>query len=128
MPDEISREDFARAAEKAIDEIHEHGWCQGSFLSRQGRICLESAIDRGLLAAGLLPEDSMSEGLITWESRFMENAPIWEQAETFLWDIINRLFPDRKRPAGYHLYAFNDDSRTSEEDVILVLKTLASGE
>ena len=118
MSDEISL-----AAENAIEILRERGWCQGDYRSPDGRICLESALLRSLVVMGLMPE------IIDSDFRFPGNAqedwddsPAWRTCEKRVLAIAGDLFPDR--PCG-EPYDFNDDWRTSEEDVYLVLKTLA---
>ena len=93
------------AADRAIQELSAHGWCQGQLWDLQGRICLSVALVR----AGIDTLDLVDGGP-------RDGRPFAR--------VIRERFPERVRNCSGSRQAievFNDHPDTTLDDVVLVL-------
>jgi hypothetical protein len=107
-------------AEGALKILDEHGWYQGGPTGPGGQVCMASAILKYL--SGTL--GSYLSG--TWGSLAFPMPPFLEALHAFR-EVITGLYPERSQSGPYiSVTIFNDHKDTTEEDVRLVLKTLAA--
>jgi hypothetical protein len=96
-------------AAATIDVLDERGWCQVSFRSPDGRVCLVEAVNEAI-GAGHLPYDH----------------PAYEALRLAIVDALPGHPVDGYNPwpslARVTLYGWNDRDETSVEDVRLALK------
>lgn len=86
---------------EAIAVLAERGWCKRAFEDDAGRVCLGGAVNH--------TESVNVVGVIDWVNN--------------LRSVIAEQFSDRTLTGG--LFAFNDHSDTTIDDVILVLEKAA---
>jgi hypothetical protein len=96
-------DEAARVIDTAIDVLHEKGWNQGESVGPDGSVCLGQA----LYVAGRRLFSSPEEVL----------ASAREAVRAAIEGPSSASLPERARIAS-----FNDDSHTTFEDVLLVLK------
>lgn len=98
IPEEY-RQPVRMAAREAVDQIKKHGWVQGTYRSRDGFICAV----QGMMNA-------------REEDAFVMNIPRANEAYMAL-HVFETWVP-----------RFNDHPQTTEEDVLLLLKTIGWGD
>jgi hypothetical protein len=114
-------------ARKALDHLDRRGWCQSTYESPDGKICLESAIlaamdEEDLLTGGVFEDYHFTHYNVECQWELTDE---WMEIENRIIATVHDLFPGRYGPIGVP-YDFNDSLKTSEEDVRLVLKTIAA--
>jgi hypothetical protein len=103
-------------AQKIIDLLNEKGWTQGTLADLDGRMCLFGAFahaERGWVDA------------FKWSRELVAPAATFADA---LLPVVQRRFPARtsvfQGGSVEQLVNFNNDSHTTKEDVIGVLREL----
>lgn len=99
------------SARRAIRLLERRGWHQGDAIGPDGSLCMASALAEGSIAAGGFAE-------------MRDIADCWQRAL----GCILRAFPERVPEGRQTVADFNDDSRTTQEDVLLILKHMTEGE
>ena len=67
---------ISEISNRAADCIEEHGWCQGTIMDAEGRLCMVGA----LMKAGVDARGS-GEVLWAWESKLNFDPPEWNDEE-----------------------------------------------
>jgi len=99
-------------------EIETHGWCQNLLRNEQGQLCLEGSLVSALNGQFLNPKE-YDLGQYDTE-RFIERHSLMMEARTAL---SQRVLLDGL--AYGSAVSFNDKDGTSQEDVLLLMKTVA---
>ncbi len=94
----------------AYDYLEEHGWCQGVFVKSDGKVCLDGALCR---AMGYLNFNSSNELEFSGPKSFQER-----HRNAILRIMLTLISEGFER----NLWAWNDASERTVEDVKLILK------
>lgn len=111
----------------AADVITEHGWCQGSLIEPDGRMCAEGAILRAVLG------DEAAYGArfmrqVVLETAVSKLGEVWPEAyyrhASRIWAAASAL---RHHLEASHVYRWNDEPGMTQDQVTDAFRHAAKG-